>query len=221
MWPAPRCNQAATCCACFWRRAAMAPGNQTEYFSRGSCVPRGSVSPQGCCQHLRVLFQWKPICERSARMRSAGGSGNVIQTHLPTTSASSYCAGIQRLSFSSTFSTERVRLKSRSAKFTYGFTGAFWVTVSAFPVPFPMSLQMPVRFLTTARFSSGALSCSCCLSCFVCWFSWFFFLISAARFRTLALHLLKPSCHGGAWEGSSEGTTLWPPDQKRAGEGER
>jgi len=26
--------------------------------------------------------------------------------------------------------------------------------------------------------------------------------------RTLALHLLKPACQGGAWEGSSAGTTL-------------
>jgi len=47
-------------------------------------------------------------------------------------SASSYWAGIQRLSFSSTFSTGRERLKSRSAKFTYGFTGAFWDTVTVF-----------------------------------------------------------------------------------------
>ena len=80
----------SACCALFWRRASMAFGNQTSYFSRGSCVPRGSVSPQGCCQHLRVLFQWKPSCERSARTRSAGGSGKVIQIHLPTTSARMY-----------------------------------------------------------------------------------------------------------------------------------
>src|SRR4051812_37793971 len=51
------------------------------YFSRGSCVPRGSGAPQGCCQHFRMLFQWKPSWESSARTRSAGVSGKVIQTH--------------------------------------------------------------------------------------------------------------------------------------------
>src|SRR5512137_1073350 len=76
--------------------------------------------PQGCCQHLRELFQWKPNCESWPRTVSAGCSGKVTQTHLPTTSARPYTSGNHLRSNSSTRSVERARFSSRCWKFTYG-----------------------------------------------------------------------------------------------------
>src|SRR5207237_464341 len=107
--------------------------------------------PQGCCQHLRTLFQWKPSCESSCLTCSTGGSANSIQIHLPTTLASSYWAGIQRFSFSSTFPTGRLRLKSRWFRSTYGLIRAPWVTVSAVSGAFAVSVSAncSVRFLSS------------------------------------------------------------------------
>src|SRR5262252_883449 len=65
-----------------------------EYFDRGSLPDLSRPMPQGCCQHFRVRFQWKPSSFNLSRTSFDGATLNSSQTHLPTTLASDHISGI-------------------------------------------------------------------------------------------------------------------------------
>src|SRR5690349_8866439 len=68
---------------------------------------------------------------------------------------------------------------------------------------------------STARIGSRALIWSFCFSYsdFVCLFSWSFFLLSAARLRTVALHQRSPRIRAARGSSLQRAPRFWPPDE--------
>src|ERR1039457_7055712 len=56
-------------------------------------MPNELKLPHGCCQTPRRRFQWKPKAQSKFARPGLRAGETSSQTHLPTTSATSYCLG--------------------------------------------------------------------------------------------------------------------------------